>query len=146
MKFSSLENLDFKKLDGDFIVLADDDIDDQELLTEAIKDINPYIELITITNGNKAISFLNDLPEGTVPSLIVLDYNLPEVNGAEILQSIQPLKRFEEVTKVVWSTSNSPVFKKACLDYGAHAYLVKPSDLAVIQRLAQQILDMALPK
>ncbi|MDB5191077.1 MAG: hypothetical protein JWQ96_640 [Segetibacter sp.] len=146
LKITSTAAENTYSLKSDFIVLADDDLDDQELLIEAIKDINPKIELVTISNGNKAISFLSNLPDGVIPTLIVLDYNLPEANGSDILQSLLQNPKFDSVPKVIWSTSNSPVYKKACLALGADAYLVKPSDVAGIQDLAQHMLDMCSRK
>ena len=56
------------------------------------------------------------------------------------------MKRFEDVTKVVWSTSNSPVYEQICLDLGAKAYLVKPNDISGIHRLAQLMLQMCSVK
>jgi CheY-like chemotaxis protein len=126
----------------DFILLADDDIDDQELLVEALIKVKPGIHIHSVTNGYKAISFLNDLPADISPCLIVLDYNLPEINGSEVLEAIRQTKKFDGVTKVVWSTSNSPVFRKECMDLGAKAYLVKPSDINGIYDIAHFLLDL----
>jgi CheY-like chemotaxis protein len=125
-----------------FILLADDDIDDQELLTEALIKISPNIYIHSVNNGPKAISFLNSLPGNISPCLIVLDYNLPEVNGSEVLDMINDVKKYHSVTKVVWSTSNSPVFKKECMDRGAKAYLVKPSNVAGINDVAHLLLKL----
>jgi CheY-like chemotaxis protein len=126
----------------DFILLADDDIDDQELLVEALSKVHPGIHIHSVTNGYKAISFLNNLPVGISPCLIVLDYNLPEINGSEVLCAINRLKKFDGVTKVIWSTSNSPVFRKECMDLGAQAYLVKPSDINGIYDVAHYLLNL----
>ena len=125
-----------------FIVLAEDDVDDQEMLIEAFNSLNEPIEVHALNNGNKVIAFLESLPEHKNPCLIVLDYNLPEVNGSEILKTISSLNRFESVTKVVWSTSNSPVYEKICLDLGAKAYLVKPSNVQGLQKIAALMLEL----
>ena len=127
-----------------FIFLAEDDIDDQELLIEALSQFNNSIVVNTVTNGKKAISYLQQLQPENYPSLIVLDYNLPELSGADILEYLKSVKGFESVSKVVWSTYNSPVYQKICLDLGANAYLVKPNDVSGIQKIAQQMLQMCL--
>jgi CheY-like chemotaxis protein len=127
---------------GNFILLADDDIDDQELLVEALSKVQPGIHIHSVTNGYKAISFLNNLPADVSPCLIVLDYNLPEINGSEVLCAIKQIKKFDGVTKVIWSTSNSPVFRKECMDLGAKAYLVKPSDINGIYDIAHFLLNL----
>src|SRR5687768_12163884 len=99
---------------GPFIFLAEDDVDDQELLVEAFAQLDKTISITAVNNGKKALSFLEDLAPEKNPCLIVLDYNLPELSGAEILQRLNKMNRFEDVTKVVWSTSNSPVYEQIC--------------------------------
>lgn len=131
---------------GPFIFLAEDDIDDQELLAEAFSQLDNSIAVKAVNNGKKALSFLEQLPANENPCLIILDYNLPELSGAEILQRLNETDQFKEVTKVVWSTSNSPVYEKICLDLGAKAYLVKPNDISGITRLAQLMLQMCTVK
>lgn len=125
-----------------YIFLAEDDLDDQELLIEAISSFNQSIEVEIVTNGKKAVSFLERLEPEENPCLIVLDYNLPEMSGAEILAQISHLKKFDDIIKVVWSTSNSPVYEKMCLELGAQAYIVKPNDISGINKLAQLMLQM----
>ena len=65
------------------IVLAEDDIDDQELLAEAFSEIDPSIRLYTFSTGKKFLNFLDALPDEEIPDLVILDYNIPELNGAE---------------------------------------------------------------
>ena len=129
-----------------FIFLAEDDIDDQELLAEAFSQLDHTISVKAVNNGKKAVAFLEQLSAENLPCLIILDYNLPELSGAEILERLNHSKQYEDVVKVVWSTSSSPVYEKICLDLGAKAYLVKPNDISGIQRLAQAMLQMCTVK
>ncbi len=122
------------------ILLAEDDLDDQELLIEAIEQLDSHSQFYTVTNGNKAVSFLEKLADDQLPALIILDYNLPEINGGQILQILNTHQRYQAIPKVVWSTSNSPFYQTQCLELGAKAYLVKPSDLVSIQNMARQML------
>lgn len=131
---------------GTFLFLAEDDIDDQELLAEAFAQLDDTIAVKVVNNGKKAIAFLEELPSGESPCLIILDYNLPELSGAEILERLGRLKRYEDVVKVVWSTSSSPVYEKICLELGAKAYMVKPNDISGIHKLAQEMLQMCTVK
>lgn len=122
------------------ILLAEDDLDDQEFLTDAFATLNTDLKVHGITNGNKAIGFLQELDDTQLPKLIILDYNLPEMNGAEILQALLQEERYRVIPKIVWSTSNSPNYQTKCLELGAKAYLVKPSDVAGIESMARQML------
>lgn len=133
-------------MEESFIFLAEDDIDDQELLIEAFSHFDNSIAVKAVNNGKKALSFLERLSEGQTPCLIVLDYNLPELSGAEILQKLNQSKLFEDVTKVVWSTSNSPVYESVCMGLGAKAYLVKPNDISGMNKLAELMLQMCAVK
>lgn len=136
------ENTDPSALAGPcpLIFLAEDDIDDQELLIEAVNQYDSTVTFQTATNGKRAVLLLENFPDASLPSLIVLDYNLPELTGAQILEHLSQQQRFLDVPKVVWSTSNSELYKDHCLKLGAKAYFVKPVDLNGIQVLAKEML------
>ncbi len=131
---------------GPFIFLAEDDLDDQELLIEAFLNLDNSISVQSVTNGKKAVSFLENLNPSQTPCLIILDYNLPELNGAEILNQLNAMEKYNGISKIVWSTSRSPVFEKICLDLGANAYVVKPNDVSGINDLAKLMLNMCVIK
>jgi two-component system, chemotaxis family, chemotaxis protein CheY len=128
--------------EANFVLLAEDDIDDRDFLVEAIEKLDNTMTVVSINNGRKAIDFLNSLPPHLNPCLMILDFNLPEINGSEILEMIYTKDRYKGVTKVVWSTSKSPKFEKMCLDFGANAYVVKPADLSSMDKLATYMLDL----
>jgi CheY-like chemotaxis protein len=121
------------------IFLAEDDIDDQELLTDSLNEVNPSIQLICFSSGKKILKYLEELPAPDLPSMIILDYNIPEMNGAEILKQLED-RRYSQVIKLVWSTSDSPTYKNNCLSLGASAYFVKPSNLSALQDVVRQML------
>ncbi len=77
-----------------FIFLAEDDLDDQELLIEAFTRHSRSLTIETATNGKKAVVFLEALPDSFLPCLIVLDFNLPEIDGAQILKLLSENNRF----------------------------------------------------
>jgi CheY-like chemotaxis protein len=125
-----------------FIFLAEDDLDDQELLIDALNRESDAVTIRTAMNGRKAVTFLEELPDGGLPHLIVLDFNLPELNGGEILQRLARHDRFRAIPKVVWSTSNSLLYRQLSLDLGARAYFVKPVDATGIVRIAREMLSL----
>ena len=123
------------------ILLAEDDIDDQELLAEAFSEIDPAIQLNSFSTGKKFLNHLEKLPDSEIPNMIILDYNIPEINGAEILEKLESDKRYHHVVKLVWSTSNSALYENSCLSLGAKAYLVKPSNITALMDLAKKMLS-----
>jgi CheY-like chemotaxis protein len=131
---------------GRSIFLAEDDLDDQEFLIEALHELDSSLQIHVADSGDKAIEYLQSLPLAELPQLIVLDYNLPKLNGFQILSFLKSDPRFSGVTKLVWSTSNSPLYQQRCIQEGATAYLVKPTDLGGIKEVAAAILSHCPPQ
>lgn len=122
------------------IFLAEDDIDDQEFLLDALMSIDPSIRLLPFSSGLKFVTRLHETADEHLPCLIVLDYNIPEMNGAEILEQLKLHSRYADIPKIVWSTSDSQHYRETCLACGARAYLVKPSSIVGINEIARQML------
>ena len=124
------------------ILLADDDPDDQELILLAFSKVSPNFNLHIVNNGKEVLDFLSSSTDGKLPCLIVLDYNMPELNGAQVLQTLHSTDRYEGIPKVVLSTSNNPTYIKDCLVKGADAYKVKPDSFSQLVNIAKEMLDM----
>jgi CheY-like chemotaxis protein len=132
-------------MSNDHIVFfAEDDLDDEEMLIEMMKEQHSGIQFITANTGSKALNALKNIPQSKLPSLILLDYNLPEMSGAEILAKLKGMRQYDNVVKVVWSTSNSPVYQKKCMELGAHSYIVKPTGIAGIKAIAKELIDICI--
>lgn len=124
-----------------FILLADDDIEDLDLLSEAILELEPNVRIDTVQNGRLLLELLTHIDDAALPSLIVLDYNMPEISGAEVLHQLSNEPRYGKIPKVIWSTSNNSLYMKECMNKGANAYFVKPSSNKELQDLAKELLD-----
>jgi CheY-like chemotaxis protein len=124
-----------------YILLGEDDIDDEELLKEVFTLIDPSYSLEFVNNGKSVIKRLHELEEHGLPCLIVLDYNMPTLNGAEILQELQRTPRYDHVPKIIWSTSDSDTYKTICLQLGACDYVIKPSNMQGLTEVARYMLS-----
>ena len=124
------------------ILLADDDIEDQELFIESVTFVDPLFQVKAVTNGREALDFLSGCEDGQLPSLIVLDYNMPEVNGPAVLESLSRDPRLEAIPALVWSTSSAEEFVRECIQKGAAQYFVKPSNMAQLQAMVQEMLTL----
>lgn len=125
------------------VFLAEDDTDDQDMLVEMIREQDSSMEFEIATTGSRALDLLKKMVvEDKLPCLILLDYNLPEISGAEILEKLRDMKAYEKIIKVVWSTSNSPVYQKKCLEAGAYSYIVKPTGIAGIRNIAKELVEL----
>jgi CheY-like chemotaxis protein len=122
------------------IFLAEDDVDDQELLAEAFHDIDPAIQLQSFTTGKEFLAHLDSLNDEDIPIMIIVDYNIPEINGADVLKHLEEQNRYNKVVKLVWSTANGPFYEESCMALGATAYLLKPSNIEALREVAKKML------
>ena len=122
------------------ILLADDDMDDLELLEEAFLLLNPSLLLFKVSSGREGLDYLNNCEDNMLPCLIVLDYNMPDFTGAEILETILREDRYKKIPSVIWSTSNTKLYKEISLQRGAKHYYQKPHNFQDILNLAQEML------
>lgn len=124
-----------------FILFGEDDKDDEDFLKELFSDIDSSFSLQFIGNGRKLLSTLEQMPADQLPCLLVLDYNMPEMNGAEILRILQQNSRYTHLPKIIWSTSGSEVYKKRCLELGANEYIIKPSNVNDLAEVVRHMLS-----
>jgi len=125
-----------------FIMLADDDVDDQDFFIETFCKQTSSIKICTVDNGNKLLEVLNNLPAGKLPLLIILDYNLPQADGGLILQTLQYNTQLAKIPKIVWSTTRSEFFEKRCLSFGAKSYIKKPNHMIGFEEISRQLLEL----
>jgi len=133
-----------KDLPSKFILLGEDDADDQEMLKEVFTSIDTAFVLFFVNNGKEILSALEKLEDDQMPCLIVLDYNMPGLNGADILQELGTNERYKNIPKVVWSTAGSEKFRKICLELGAVDYVIKPNNLEGLQEVAFYMLSLCV--
>lgn len=124
------------------ILLADDDPEDQAILKEYLLDENPSISIHCVGNGKEAVTWLNARPSEEIPSLIILDYKMPLLNGVETLIRIKENERYAGIPKVVWSTSDRADHRKQCIETGAENYFLKPVNSNDLAKLARQMLEI----
>jgi CheY-like chemotaxis protein len=107
------------------IYLADDDPDDRELLMKAFQLITDRYYLTAVSSGRALIELLSAKSESELPCLIVLDYNMPELNGKKVLEYLQNSVRYRRIPKVIYTTSNSPMEKSEFLSMGVKGFITK---------------------
>ena len=125
---------------GPYIVLADDYDEDQEFLKEALSRQAPGIGIESVWDGEEVLSYLRDRADDALPGLIILDYKMPVLNGAEVLDRLRQDSRFASIPKVVWSTSSQQEYIDDCLEKGALHFFTKPNTPADLQIMTKKIL------
>jgi CheY-like chemotaxis protein len=125
-----------------YILVADDDPDDQEMLAERFSRSDPDIRFRWMSNGYEVLDFLRTCPADDLPGLMVIDYKMPGITGAEVLQGIQHEERFRRIPKVIWSTSDNQEYIDHALNSGADDYFAKPADMASFDKLVGQLIQL----
>lgn len=123
------------------VLVGEDDIDDEEILEDVCQTIDTSINLKFLNNGQKLIEYLDKIKDNELPCLIILDYNMPGLNGAEILKKLQVNRRIKNIPKIIWSTSNAAAYKKNCLESGATDYMVKPYKIKELEAMLREMLS-----
>jgi len=114
------------------ILLVEDNQGDILLIREAFEEAKLINNLSIVTDGEKAMDFLNregDYSGEKEPDLIILDVNLPRKNGHEVLEFIKTTDRLKQIPVIMLTTSSSE--KDVVLSYKNHAncYITKPVDV-----------------
>ena len=80
--------------------------------------------------------------KGHLPCLIVLDLNMPKLNGTQTLQLLKTDSRFKDIPVIIYSTSLNPQERNKCLKLGAHSYVNKPVSFTEGIETAKQFLAL----
>jgi CheY-like chemotaxis protein len=124
------------------ILIADDDPEDQELLIEAILELSPDMSVKSVWNGQEALTYLATCPDADLPCLVILDFKMPILNAAEVLEQLQDNARYLPIPKIVWSTSNQPEYINSCLEKGATGYFTKPNNPNELSIMTSKVLSL----
>lgn len=122
-----------------FILLAEDDEDDQELIQMAFKKITSRHHFKIVNNGQEALDAL--LHQKNLPCLIILDLNMPMLNGIQTLKALMHDPKYEKIPKVILTTSDSEDNRVISYSNGAVDYFVKPGTLPELVMTAQKMLS-----
>lgn len=131
--------------DRRYIYLADDDSDDRDFFTDAIREVDPGVILKVARDGMELIDNLLRLSPGELPDFIFLDINMPGKSGLECLEEIRNHKGgLKQVHIIMLSTSSDPGNIQKAREMGAACYAVKPSSFEKLKSLLGEILGMDL--
>jgi CheY-like chemotaxis protein len=123
------------------VLYADDDNDDLQLLRDAFSQYSKDVNLVTVTDGLNALSFLENLPEDAIgPCLIILDINMPRINGKEALIRLRQIDRYKEVPVILFTTSTYPVDMEFARKYDA-GFITKPINVTQLERIADTFIE-----
>jgi len=104
------------------IILAEDDIDDQNIFQIALEEIDSSIQTQFVSNGRELL----DLLQTHKPDLLFLDLDMPYKNGLECLIEIKNDPKLESIPVIVFSSTTKPSNIQTAYEMGAHLFFIKP--------------------
>lgn len=122
------------------IIIIDNDQDERSLVVEGFKTAGCSKEVIEFENGNVFLQFLNGIPKNEFPSMVMVDLDLPEMGGREILKEVKANPRFKHIPVIVYSASGSTEDRYTAFSQGANCFFIKPKKLEKISELLGSVV------
>jgi len=120
------------------ILLVEDDTVDVMTVERALKDLRVASELVAIGDGEQALAYLRD-DGNTKPCVILLDLNMPKMNGTEFMRIVKADEALRRIPIVVLTTSNSEQDISNSFGLGAAGYMVKSVDYKKFMEIIKTI-------
>lgn len=129
------------------ILLAEDDPNDVFLVERALREAGIKHSLVVVQNGQEALQYLRALLQSAgqiqppVPALLLLDLDMPVMNGFEVLSWVRQQPAFAKLPVVVFTGSTlSPDVSRA-YRLGANSFLIKPADIEQLKAALKEIIQ-----
>ena len=124
-----------------YVIFADDDADDLELITGFFKQFNRSVNVLEFRDGKEVLAFLEEFARNTSPPLLlVLDINMPGLNGMETLAAIRRQTEFRYLPVVMYTTSTNATEKAYCESLGA-SWVSKSDSMDGIRQTAKILAE-----
>jgi two-component system, chemotaxis family, response regulator Rcp1 len=124
------------------ILLVEDNEGDILLTLEAFKELKVSNTVAVVRDGAEAIEFLKkegQFRDCAMPNLILLDINMPRLNGIEVLEFIKNDEKLKKIPVVMLTTSSSDADIAACYERSANCFITKPMDFEKFLDIVQSI-------
>ncbi len=123
------------------VLLADDDYEDREFFTEALKEVNPEAVVTTSSNGVELMNILNARQE-SLPDIIFLDLNMPLKDGYQCLEEIKSKEELKDNIVVIFTTSSIKEDIEMTYSKGANLFVTKPNDYKGLVETIRKIFTL----
>lgn len=135
--------------DNNLLLIAEDSDEDFEMLHLLMQQMQVRNPVYRFKNGDQVLDFLYregkyQAESRPLPSVILLDLNLPGTDGREILEQVKQDEDLREIPIVVFTTSSNPQDIAFCYQSGANGYLVKPVDALELEKRVEAFVEFWL--
>lgn len=124
----------------DFLILvADDDPDDQDFITDALKSNSFRGTIQCVGDGEQLLRYLKELP--TPPGLILLDLNMPLKDGYQTLHELKADPILKKIPTIILTSSSRHEDEQQCYKLGCDKFYRKPMSINDYQSIASELLS-----
>jgi CheY-like chemotaxis protein len=123
-----------------YIILADDDEDDRIIFKETFKELSSSLQIRIAEDGFELLNYL-EKPGIELPYLILLDLNMPLINGFECLEAIKKDERLRQIQVIIYSTSARQQDIDHAYALGAQYYISKPETHPQLKEIIKKIFE-----
>ena len=138
-----LEHIDF--VVAPLVLVIEDNASDVFLLERALNKQDLRVELIHLADGDEALAFIRRkgaFSHVAIPSLILMDLNLPKHNGEDILREIRGARHLSGIPVCAWSSSHSQQDQALLMELGVARFVTKPLGLDQFMEIGKIIKDL----
>jgi len=128
--------------DNSHIIIADDDLDDQYIIKDAIEKLNVIHKFTAVYNGLELIHLLKGTGktgEKIIPDLIIMDLNMPLLDGMGALSKIKADEELRHIPVYILSTSRFDYDKQKAIELGANDFYSKPFKFEELKNIIKEI-------
>jgi CheY-like chemotaxis protein len=125
------------------VILVEDDADDRNLFAVFYSERIDLTLLASVGNGIDLINYLHGVnSDDGLPDLIILDQNMPKMNGMQTLAYLKSSDRYAQIQAVIYSTHADTTLVHECLKLGAGMVAIKPIDGKGYQKMMDDFLEL----
>ncbi|KAA5540246.1 response regulator [Roseiconus nitratireducens] len=124
------------------VLLVEDDADDVQLTREGFRRSRDSVDLYHVPDGRMCLRYLrkeNEFAEARTPDLVLLDLNMPVMDGRDVLAELREDPCLDQLAVVVLTTSRAETDLRICYQLGCRSYIVKPMDVFEFQSVVDRL-------
>lgn len=124
------------------ILIAEDDQDDRMIIQDALEETHKDLEIKFVYDGQQLIEYLesnDDTIKNELPSVIILDLNMPKIDGREALKFVKSHTIFKKIPTIVLTTSQAAEDIEQTYDMGVNSFITKPNNYSEMIVMAEQL-------
>lgn len=126
------------------IWIAEDDPDDRMIIKEAFEENLYQNQISFFEDGESVLMRMKDQLENTsidFPALLILDLNMPKVNGLELLELVKKGEKTRHIPVVILTTSKSKLDMEKVIDLGADDFITKPNSFDLLLKITKELIE-----